>query len=153
MTQQVELDDRVRLGAVFLRQGGEGVARAHLDQDAIDRRNHDLLARGQTIDELRVRPEKRVHREAVLGRQCTECFAVEGGVVNDVAVLLTGRCRGQRRDDQRTTHRPSDAIDGSAERRLGEGRAWPGAAGEGRRGTDRNMEHDPGQGSRHQQHG
>ena len=153
MTQQVEVDDGVRLGAVFLRQGGEGVARADLDKHAIDRRNHDLLTRGQTIDEFGVRPEQGVHREPVLGGERAQRVAIDGGVVNDVAMLFGRRCRGQRRDDQRTTHRPSDAIDRPAEGRLGEGRAWPRAAGEGGRGAYRDMEHDPGHRSRHQQHG
>ena len=91
MAQEVELDDRVRLCAIFLRQRRHGIRCRHHHQHPVDRRNQDFLPRGQSVDELRVRPEQGIHRQPELRRQRPERVTAEGVVMNDIAMLLAGR--------------------------------------------------------------
>src|SRR2546430_413473 len=58
VAKKVELDDGVGFGPVLLRERVDGVGGADLDQHAINRRNQNLLAGNQFVDELGIRPEK-----------------------------------------------------------------------------------------------
>ena len=91
MAQQIELHDRVGLRMIFLSQRRDGVAGGDLDQHPVDGRNDDVLPGVQLVDQLRVRPEQGIDRQAVLGGESPQGVAIVGDVMDDVAVLVSRR--------------------------------------------------------------